>query len=176
VVLHPRYVLERHQWVPLPLDETFAFFAEPDNLPRITPPWLGFRILSPRPLVMAPGLILDYRVRLLGWPVRWRSRIEEYDPPRGFRDVQLAGPYHVWDHLHLFEEGRGGTLVHDRVGYEPPLGPLGSVLNGVIIRRQLDEIFAYRHQRIAALLPARGQSEAGAARPGLPSTEAGGSR
>ena len=146
------YVLERRQWLPLPLRETFAFFAEPANLPRITPPWLGFRILTPPPLLMAPGLTIDYRVRVMGWPVRWRSLIREYDPPRGFRDVQLAGPYRLWDHAHRFWEEQGGTVVHDRVDYEPPLGPLGAVLNALVIRRRLDSIFAYRRGRIAALL------------------------
>ena len=96
------YVRERRQWLLLGLGETFAFFAEPTNLPRITPPWLGFRILTPPPLVMSPGLTIDYRVRVMGWPVHWRSRISEYDPPRAFRDVQLVGPYRTWDHMHRF--------------------------------------------------------------------------
>jgi hypothetical protein len=92
VVFDPPYVLEREQWIPGALDETFAFFAEPANLPRITPPWLGLRILSPPPLLMARGLAIEYRVRILGLPTRWCSLIAEYDPPHGFRDVQLAGP------------------------------------------------------------------------------------
>jgi ligand-binding SRPBCC domain-containing protein len=146
------YVLERCQWVPLALGETFAFFAEPANLPRITPPWLGFRILTPPPLVMGQGLTIDYRVRVMGWPVHWRSLISEYDPPRAFRDVQLVGPYRTWDHMHRFWEEDGGTVVHDRVVYEPPLGPLSGLLNALVIRRQLDAIFQYRGERIGALL------------------------
>jgi ligand-binding SRPBCC domain-containing protein len=146
------YVLERRQWLPLALGETFAFFAEPANLPRITPPWLGFRILTPPPLVMSPGLTIDYRVRVMGWPVHWRSLISEYDPPRAFRDVQLVGPYRTWDHGHRFWEEDGGTVVHDRVVYEPPLGSLGALLNTLVIRRQLDEIFQYRGERIRTLL------------------------
>lgn len=152
MTLHSRHVLERRQWLPLALDETFAFFATPENLPRITPPWLGLRILTPPPLVMAPGLALDYRVRVMGWPARWRSLINEYDPPRGFRDVQLLGPYRHWDHVHRFWDEAGGTVVHDRVVYEPPLGLLGTILNALVIRRQLDAIFDYRRERIAALL------------------------
>jgi ligand-binding SRPBCC domain-containing protein len=152
MILRPRYVLERRQWLPLALGRTFAFFAEPENLPRITPPWLGFRILTPRPLVMALGLTIDCRVRVVGWPVRWRTLVSEYDPPHGFRDVQLAGPYRLWDHAHRFQEEDGGTVVEDRVVYEPPLGPLGAVLNALVIRRQLDAIFAYRRRRIAVLL------------------------
>ena len=146
------YVLERRQWLPLPLRETFAFFAEPANLPHITPPWLDFRIVTPPPLLMAPGLTIDYCMRVMGWPVRWRSLISEYDPPRGFRDVQLTGPYRLWDHAHRFWEEQGGTVVHDRVDYEPPLGPLSAVLNALVIRRQLDQIFEYRRERIGTLL------------------------
>jgi ligand-binding SRPBCC domain-containing protein len=153
VDLCSRYVLERRQWVAHPLAETFAFFAEPANLTRITPPWLGLRILTPPPLLMAKGLAIDYRVRILGLPMRWCSLIADYDPPRGFRDVQLLGPYRAWDHVHEFSEERGGTLVRDRVVYEPPLGPRGSILNRLVIRRQLDALFEYRRERIAALLP-----------------------
>ncbi len=149
------YVLERRQWLPLALGETFAFFAEPINLPRITPPWLGFRILTSPPLVMGPGLTIDYRVRVMGWPMRWRSLISEYDPPRGFRDVQLVGPYRLWDHTHRFWEEDGGTVVHDRVAYEPPLGPLAAVLNALVIRRRLGAIFNYRREQITALLSGR---------------------
>jgi ligand-binding SRPBCC domain-containing protein len=146
------YVLEQRQWVPCPLGPTFAFFAEPANLARITPPWLGFRILTPPPLVMAAGLVIDYRVHVLGWPARWRSLISEYDPPYGFVDVQLVGPYRRWHHVHRFREEGGGTVVEDRVRYEPPLGPLGAALNARVIRRRLEAIFAYRERRIAALL------------------------
>jgi ligand-binding SRPBCC domain-containing protein len=148
---HPEFVLERRQWLPLPLERTFAFFADPGNLARITPPWLGFRILTPPPLVMAQGLRLDYRVRVLGIPVRWRSLISIYVPPHVFRDVQLSGPYRRWEHTHRFREAHGGTVVEDRVVYEPPLGPLGAILQAVLIRRQLETIFDYRRDRIAAL-------------------------
>jgi ligand-binding SRPBCC domain-containing protein len=155
-------VLERRQWLPLALERTFAFFAEPANLPRITPPWLGFRILTPLPVTMARGLRLDYRVRVLGVPVRWRSVINLYDPPRAFCDTQLLGPYRRWGHTHRFWAQDGGTVVHDRVVYEPPLGPLGTLLDAIMIRRQLAAIFDYRRERIAALL--RG----GTAAPGVP--------
>lgn len=161
----PEFVLERRQRVPLPLERTFAFFAEPGNLARITPSWLGFRIVTPPPLVMAEGLRLDYRVRVLGIPVRWRSLISVYEPPHVFRDVQLSGPYRRWEHTHTFRAADGGTVVEDRVVYELPLGPLGAVVHAVLIRRQLDAIFDYRRDRITALLP----REAGlAVTPGAP--------
>jgi ligand-binding SRPBCC domain-containing protein len=101
---------------------------------------------------MAAGLVIDYRVHVLGWPARWRSLISEYDPPYGFVDVQLAGPYRRWHHVHRFREEGDGTVVEDRVRYEPPLGPLGAALNALVIRRRLEAIFAYRERRIAALL------------------------
>lgn len=150
--VRPAYVLERRQWLPLSLERTFGFFADPANLARITPPWLGFRILTPGPVTMAPGLRLDYRVRVLGMPVRWRSLISLYEPPHMFRDVQLSGPYRRWEHTHGFRAMSGGTLMLDRVVYELPLGPVGALVHAVLVRRRLDEIFDYRGERIAALL------------------------
>jgi ligand-binding SRPBCC domain-containing protein len=161
VTFHPRYALERRQWLPVDLPRTFAFFAEPANLPRITPPWLGFRILTPPPLVMARGLVIDYRLRVLGWPAHWRSLIQEYDPPWRFRDVQLIGPYRRWDHLHRFWEEDGGTVVHDRVEYELPLGPLGALAHALLVRRQLARIFDCRRERLAAWLAGTAEAVAG---------------
>jgi ligand-binding SRPBCC domain-containing protein len=142
--------------VPRRLQETFEFFARPENLPRITPAWLGFRILTPPPLRMAQGLTIDYTVRALGLRHHWRSLISEYDPPHGFRDVQVIGPYRSWDHRHRFRRQDGGTLIEDVVVYELPLGPLGLLLHRVAVRRQLEAIFDFRRAQIAALLaPAR---------------------
>jgi ligand-binding SRPBCC domain-containing protein len=111
---------------------------------------------------MAQGLRLDYRVRVLGIPLRWRSLISVYEPPHAFRDVQLSGPYRRWEHTHRFREADGGTVVEDRVVYEPPLGPLGAVLQAVLIRRQLEAIFDFRQERIAALLLGAGAPVVGA--------------
>jgi ligand-binding SRPBCC domain-containing protein len=144
--------LRRTQWIPRPVDETFAFFARPQNLPLITPPGLGFRIVTPEPIVMARGLVLDYTVRVLGVRTRWRSRIEAYDPPHGFRDVQVRGPYRTWDHRHEFREERGGTRIDDVVTYAVPLGPLGALVDRILVRRQLGAIFDYRFARIAEWL------------------------
>lgn len=140
--------LNRRQWVAGPLDDVFAFFARPENLAEITPPWLGFALKTPGPLTMRCGLMIDYTVRALGMPTRWKSVIVEYDPPHGFRDVQVVGPYRLWDHRHLFRPEEGGTVIKDFVVYEPPLGPLGALLDAVIIRRQLAAIFEYRRGRI----------------------------
>ena len=149
--------LRRTQRVPLPLPEAFAFFERPENLALITPSWLGFRLLTPPPIVMAAGLTLDYRVRVLEMPRRWRSRIAEYDPPHAFRDVQVIGPYRCWDHQHRFRAVADGTLIEDLVVYEPPLGPIGALLDRLVIRRQLAQIFDYRQRRIEAVLARGGE-------------------
>jgi ligand-binding SRPBCC domain-containing protein len=142
--------LHCRQWVPRPLETVFDFFEHPENLALITPPWLGLRLRTPGPLAMRAGLVIDYHVRVLGWTTRWRSLIAEYDPPYGFRDVQVIGPYRRWDHRHRFRREEGGTAIEDLVVYEPPLGPLGGLLDVLVIRRQLAAIFEYRRQRIEA--------------------------
>jgi ligand-binding SRPBCC domain-containing protein len=149
--------LRRAHRVGLSLGETFAFFERPENLALITPPWLGLRLLTPPPITMAIGLTLDYRVRVLGVSRPWRSLITEYDPPHGFRDVQVVGPYRRWDHRHRFRAEPGGTLIEDLVIYEPPLAPLGALLDRLVIRRQLAQIFEYRRRRIEGLLTGGGQ-------------------
>jgi hypothetical protein len=145
------HILESRVWLAKPRGEVFAFFADPANLARITPPWLGFRLLTPGP-VMAAGAVLDYRIRWLGAPLRWRTYVREYDPPARFVDVQVRGPYDRWEHRHLFLEERGGTWVEDRVTYRLPLGPLGRAVHALVVRRQLAAIWAYRRARLGELL------------------------
>ena len=149
---HPVYTLTRRHWIATSLHETFEFFQNSRNLPRITPPGLGLRILTPDPIVMTRGLTIDYRVRVLGLPSHWRSAIVDYEPPSMFRDVQLVGPYRRWDHRHRFWEEDGGTVIEDVVVYQLPLGPLAIPLHGLLVRRQLDAIFDYRAMRIDELL------------------------
>jgi ligand-binding SRPBCC domain-containing protein len=126
----------------------FAFFADAYNLETITPPFLRFRILTPRPIPMAPGTLIDYRLRLFGVPFRWRTRIERFEPGRGFVDAQIRGPYRLWHHTHEFERTAEGTHMRDRVRYALPLGVLGSVAHALAVRRMLDDIFAFRRRRI----------------------------
>jgi ligand-binding SRPBCC domain-containing protein len=142
------YVLKREQWVPRPLEEVFAFFAKPENLERITPPHLSFHIITPPPLVMREGALLDYVIRLRGLPMRWTTLITDYDPPHRFVDVQLRGPYSYWHHTHTFEAVDGGTRLGDEVRYLLPFGPLGSLVHGLMVRRDVEAIFAYRNQVI----------------------------
>jgi ligand-binding SRPBCC domain-containing protein len=148
----PEYTLTRRQWVPRPIEEVFPFFDNPDNLPLITPPWLGFQVTSMDPPIIGPGTIISYRLRWFGIPYRWRTLIAEWVPNKRFVDTQLHGPYILWRHTHVFEPDRGGTWLKDRVRYRLPFGVLGVALHALIVRRQLDEIFDYRVQRIAALL------------------------
>jgi ligand-binding SRPBCC domain-containing protein len=147
------YVLEREQRVLRPRSEVFAFFAEASNLERLTPPTLRFRILTPLPITMRAGAIIDYRLSLMGVPFRWRTVIELFEPEVRFVDMQQAGPYALWRHLHEFVEVPGGTLVRDRVEYRLPLGPLGHLAHALLVRRQLRRIFDYRREVIAALFP-----------------------
>jgi hypothetical protein len=147
------YILAREQRVPRPRSEVFAFFAEPSNLERITPPTLRFRILTPLPIAMRAGAIIEYRLSLMGIPFRWRTLIEEFEPEAHFVDLQQAGPYALWRHRHEFVDVPGGTLVRDRVEYRLPLGPLGQLAHALLVRRQLRQIFDHRTQVIEALFP-----------------------
>jgi len=144
--------LERTQVVARPRPDVFAFFADAFNLERITPAFLRFRITTPRPIEMKPGALIDFRLRLHGVPLRWRTRIETFEPERSFTDVQLAGPYRLWRHRHDFVDVAGGTEVRDVVDYEMPLGPIGGWARRLFVARSLDRIFDFRRRAIAGIL------------------------
>lgn len=144
--------LSRAQIVAAPLPRVFAFFAAAENLSALTPPWLDFRILTPLPIVMRAGAVIDYQIRLHGLPLRWRTLIEVWQPGVRFVDVQLRGPYRTWRHTHTFAATPAGTEVRDDVRYALPLGPVGRLLERVWVRRDLARIFDYRAARIPALL------------------------
>ena len=147
------HVLERRQRLPQPPERAFAFFADALNLEAITPPWLGFRVVTPGPIEMRPGTLIEYRLRLRGLPLRWLTRIDEWEPGRGFADVQVRGPYRLWHHTHRFEpDGNGGTRMSDVVRYALPLGPLGGAAHALFVRRDLERIFDFRHERVVAAL------------------------
>jgi ligand-binding SRPBCC domain-containing protein len=147
------YQLERQQMIPRPRNVVFAFFADAANLEILTPKFLKFQIITPLPIVMQPGTLIDYTLQLCHLPFHWRTRIETFEPPLCFTDVQLSGPYQRWRHLHEFHEVPGGTLVLDRVDYALPYGILGTLAHFGFVCRTLDRIFDYRQQRLTALFP-----------------------
>lgn len=143
--------LETETFLPATIDEVFRFFANAENLERITPPELAFQILTPTPIVMEEGTVIDYRLRLFGVPFRWRTQITRWQPNNQFIDEQIQGPYSKWTHLHSFAESAEGTRMTDRVEYRLPLQPAGTVALP-LVRRQLDRIFRYRASAIQKLL------------------------
>lgn len=144
------------QRVEQPVDEAFRFFSDPQNLERITPPFLNFRITSLPESNVQEGSRIEYRLRVHGVPVGWRTRIEEWQPPHRFVDVQEKGPYALWHHTHEFEPSGDGTIVRDRIRYRLPLGGIGALVAGSWVANDLHQIFRYRRERIAqALAPSR---------------------
>lgn len=147
------HVLEREQVLPRPPSEAWEFFQDAYNLEEITPPFLGFEVLTPRPIEMRLGTLIEYELRLHGVRLRWLTRIEDWEPGRRFVDRQLRGPYALWHHTHTFEPHPEGTLMRDRVRYRLPLGPLGAIAHVALVCRDLDAIFDFRRAEIARRLP-----------------------
>ncbi|MFC1563639.1 hypothetical protein ACFL6G_01825 [candidate division KSB1 bacterium] len=140
--------LIRKQEIPLPINESWAFFSDPRNLSKITPDNLGFEIIYDSSDVlenMYPGMIIEYKVRpLLGIPVRWVTEITQVNEPYSFIDVQRLGPYKFWHHQHIFREVENGTEIIDIVHYALPFGYMGRLMRAFIVKRQLEKIFNYR--------------------------------
>lgn len=142
------FVFEAETCVPRPRSEVFSFFAEARNLQTLTPPWLKFEVITPTPIVMRAGTLIDYRITVHGLPIRWRTEIAEWNPPHRFVDVQLTGPYTLWHHTHTFEERGASTLCGDAVRYRPRGGAL---MDCLFVRRDIEQIFQYRQQRLKAI-------------------------
>lgn len=141
------WIVQAEQMLPRPVDEVFPFFADAYNLETITPDFLKFHVVTPRPIDMREGALIDYKLKVRGLPIRWRTRIEAWDPPHRFVDVQLKGPYRKWHHTHSFEPTPdGGTLVRDVVRYRP-IG--GAIVNKLFVQRDVVGIFEHR-QRVLA--------------------------
>lgn len=140
------YRLTTELLVAEPRGQVFDFFADAFQLETITPPSLRFSVCTPRPLEMRSGVLIDYKLRLHGWPIRWRSKISNWKPPYQFVDEQLKGPYRYWHHLHTFDDVDGGTLVRDIVHYAIPLG---FIMHPLLVRRDLTTIFEYRRKTMS---------------------------
>lgn len=158
------YYLERKQFIRRPLAEVFAFFSNAENLEKITPKSLRFEFLTPRPILMQTGTTIEYRLRIGGIPVRWKTLIETYEPMRSFSDSQAKGPYRLWHHTHEFAEVDGGVMMVDRVRYQLPFGIVGRLAHALFVRRQLHTIFDYRRRQIELIFenPAGGMETAAA--------------
>lgn len=139
------HTFETELWLPRPLEEVFAFFSDATNLEAITPPWLRFRILTRTPIEMRCGTVIDYKLRIRGVPIRWRTLITAWEPPRRFVDEQVRGPYRLWRHEHTFEPGGAGTTMCDRVQYALPCDLL---LHRWLVRPDIERIFAHRAETL----------------------------
>ena len=132
-------------WLPLPPEELFPFFADAANLDVITPSWLNFMVVTPPPIKMREGALIDYKLRVRGIPLRWRTRINVWQPPHRFVDEQLRGPYRQWIHEHTFEARDGGTLARDVVHYAVPLD---FIAHRWLVRPDVEKIFAFRQEAL----------------------------
>lgn len=147
------------QWMPVGLDEAWAFFSSPGNLAVITPPDMGFQVMHDLPEQMHPGMIVQYRVRpVLNIPVTWVTEITHVVEGSLFVDEQRFGPYRFWHHQHHFRELDGGVEMRDIVHYDVGFGPVGDLVNRLLVRPRLHEIFRFRRavleQRFGVELPA----------------------
>ncbi len=149
-------IFETTLWLPRTPEAVFPFFADAANLDAITPPWLHFAIRSKLPLDMREGASIEYSIRLHGIPIRWKTNIAAWQPPRMFIDEQISGPYQKWHHTHTFEAENGGTRCVDRVVYRH-IG--GMIMERLLVRKDITRIFAYRQQKLSELFgqPERAQ-------------------
>lgn len=132
-------------WLPHSPEAVFPFFGDATNLEAITPPWLHFQTLTPQPMTMKEGTLIDYRLRVRGFPLKWRTRINVWQPPFRFVDEQLRGPYRQWLHEHTFEVRDGGTLARDFVRYAVPFDFL---VHGWLVRPDVQKIFQFRNEAL----------------------------
>ena len=139
------YRLNAVQWFDLPLEQVFSFFSDAMELERITPEFLHFKVLTPGPIDIQQGTLIDYRLKLHGIPIKWRTEICDWEAPFRFVDQQLKGPYKRWHHEHVFEEIDGKTKVSDNVHYIPRGG---SLIHKFLVKPDLEKIFRFRQDRL----------------------------
>jgi ligand-binding SRPBCC domain-containing protein len=142
------HTLRQEQWVSRPIDEVFEFFSDAQNLETITPPWLSFKVLSMSTKSIVQDTEIHYRLAWHGFPLRWTSKICKWNPPHSFTDTQTSGPYRLWYHRHRFEAHGGRTRVLDVARYALPFGVFGEMAHAIKVRRDVQQIFAFRRRRI----------------------------
>jgi ligand-binding SRPBCC domain-containing protein len=146
------YRIEQEQSIPQPRTEVFSFFSDAFNLQKLTPSFLNFKIIDPKPVSVKEGTLIDYRIRLFGIPMKWCTRIERFEIDEVFVDTQIRGPYRLWHHTHTFEDQGDGTIMRDIVVYRLPFGILGTIVHALFVRRTLESIFQYRYDALAQLM------------------------
>lgn len=144
-------LFQSSQWVSQQRHEMFPFFSDTRNLETLTPAFLHFHVLKTSTQQIQSGTEIDYKLKIHGLPVKWRSRICDWNPEDSFRDIQLKGPYHTWDHTHRFEDLSEGTLLTDQVVYRLPLAGLGGNLMLPWVTQDIERIFSYRRQKTQEL-------------------------
>ena len=137
------------------IEEVFNFFSKAENLDKITPPILGFRIITPLPVEMKKGTLIDYKIKLNGIPFNWRTEITKWDPPNCFEDTQLKGPYKMWIHEHKFIERNNKTFMTDTVRYISPGGVIEFIPHNLIVKKKVNFIFDYRQKIFDELFPVK---------------------
>ena len=150
------FEFQQEMEVEAPIEKVFDFFSRAENLEKLTPGFLHFRILTPLPIEMKSGTLIDYRIKLHHIPILWRTRIDKWEPPHRFTDTQLKGPYTLWNHEHQFIKTGSGTIIKDHVSYIPRGGWLLSpLINLLFVKKELEKIFAYRQNQILGIFPPR---------------------
>jgi len=142
------YILEKYQFIEASKTEVFNFFKTPENLEKITPENLNFKIHTSSPILMKEGALIEYQIKLFGISVYWRTLINKYNPPDSFSDIQLNGPYKLWKHTHIFKECKNGTMMIDKIIYSIPYGFIGRFAHFIWVKRELKNIFDYRYNII----------------------------
>lgn len=152
------YILNRSLTIELARDKVFEFFSNAGNLERITPPELNFQIITPQPIEMREGALIDYQLKMRGFPVKWRTEITVWNPPNEFVDEQIRGPYKQWIHRHIFTEiDADKTLIEDEVRYRLPFAPFGNLAH-FLVKKELNYIFDYRQKAVAEILRNKSES------------------
>ena len=146
------HILTRKLTLNLPIEHVFDFFADAGNLERITPPELNFKIITAQPIDIKKGTLIDYQLKLRGFPLTWKTIISEWNPPYSFVDTALKSPYKQWIHRHTFTKlDENQTSIEDEVKYRLPLEPFGDLAH-FIVRRELDYIFDFRQKTVSEIL------------------------